>query len=177
MEGAGLAGLSCRAIRIPAHAEPHQEHAMPKLKPKSKSRSRSKLKIKAGARPAKRGRSGATAPATPVRIARVAKGKRPQYFSDPATDKLLSMTLTLMEELSVTRDRLDTVERLLTRQRVLARGAIDSFVPVAAVAVERAARRNAYVDRMLRSAQAELEEMTRKDMPKSEDDVVAAVSG
>lgn len=148
---------------------------MPTLK--SKSKSRSKLKVRTDARTARRGRPVAPVPAAPVRIARVAKGKRPQYFSDPATDKLLSMTLTLMEELSVTRDRLDTVERLLTHQRVLARGAIDSFVPVAAVAAERAARRSAYVDRMLRSAQAELEEMTRKDMPKSEDDVVAAVSG
>ena len=36
-----------------------------------------------------------------VRLPRIAKGKKPQYFSDPATDKLLWMTLTLMEELSL----------------------------------------------------------------------------
>ncbi len=116
------------------------------------------------------------AEAPSVRIARVAKGKRPQYFSDPAIDKLLSMTLTLMEELSVTRDRLDTVERLLSSRKLLARGRIDGFVPDAAASTERGARRTAFVERVLRAAQAELEEVSRRDNPKSEDEVVAAVA-
>ena len=48
-----------------------------------------------------------------IKLPRTAKGKKPQYFADPTVDKLLSMVLTLMGELSVTRDRLDTVERLI----------------------------------------------------------------
>ena len=109
------------------------------------------------------------------RIARVAKGKKPQYFSDPAIDKLLWMTITLMEELSVTRDRLDTVERLLDRKRVLPRQAIERFAPDAKSAAERAARRAAYVDRVLRALQAELEEITGTDMPLTAEEVVAVV--
>ena len=95
-------------------------------------------------------------PSPPPRIARVAKGKKPQYFSDPAIDKLLWMTITLMEELSVTRDRLDTVERLLDRKRVLPRQAIERYTPDGKTAAERAARRAAYVDRVLRALQAEI---------------------
>lgn len=123
------------------------------------------------------GRAAVPAAATnKPRIARVAKGKRPQYFSDPAIDKLLSMTVSLMEELSVTRDRLDAVERLLERKRTLRRGEIESFVPDIAAAAERDSRRAAFIDRVMRVVQAELEEMSREDMPRSSDEVVAAVA-
>ena len=127
---------------------------------------------------AARGRSPAVAPAgdaAPIRIARIAKGRKPQYFSDPATDKLLWMTLTLMEELSVTRDRLDAVENLLEQRRVLKVSDVDAFQPRGAAAERRQRRRADYVDRMLRAAQAELEELTGRDMPKSEAEAVAAV--
>lgn len=115
------------------------------------------------------------AAAPPPRVARIAKGKKPQYFSDPAIDKLLWMTLTLMEELSVTRDRLDTVERLLEASRVLKQRDVEGYRPGSAAAAQRAARRAAYVDRVMRAAQSELEELTARGMPKSEAEVIAAV--
>lgn len=114
--------------------------------------------------------------AAPVRIARVAKGKKPQYFSDPAIDKLLWMTMTLMEELSVTRDRLDTVERILAGKRVLKAAEIEGFVPTEAAAGERNLRRAAFVDRMMRAVHAELDEVTARGAPGGDDDAVAAVS-
>ncbi|MBM4191850.1 MAG: hypothetical protein FJ196_02110 [Gammaproteobacteria bacterium] len=94
-------------------------------------------------------------------MARVAKGKRPQYFNDPATDKLLSMTLTLMEELSVTRERLDALERLLASNQVIARSELEAWKPDADAATERSAARTAYVERMMRAMHAELEEISR----------------
>lgn len=115
-------------------------------------------------------------PTAAVRIARVAKGKKPQYFSDPAIDKLLWMTVSLMEELSVTRDRLDTLERLLDRRKLLRTTAIEAFVPDGKAAQERDARRAAYVERVMRAVQAELEEITGDGKPRAEDDAVAAVS-
>ena len=121
------------------------------------------------------GKFASAAPKAPARVARVAKGKKPQYFSDPAIDKLLWMTLTMMEELSVTRDRLDAIERLLDRKRVLKRADIDAFKPRDAEAAERAARRSAYVDRMMRAVHAELEEIAGRGLPASEDDAVSAV--
>jgi hypothetical protein len=119
---------------------------------------------------------GTAAPGERVRIARVAKGRRPQYFSDPAIDKLLWITMTLAGELSVTRDRLDAVERLLERRRVLKVADVDAYEPTPEAEAAREARRQDYLDRVLRAVQAELEEVTGRDMPKSQDEVVAAVA-
>jgi hypothetical protein len=110
-----------------------------------------------------------------LRLARVAKGRKPRYFADPATDKLLWMTLTLMEELSVTRDRLDVVERLLDRKRLVSHREVDGWVGDAKAATARAARRAAFVERMMRAAEAELAEATGRGMPVSESEVIAAV--
>jgi hypothetical protein len=124
----------------------------------------------------------AAAPAAPaaangrVRIARVAKGRKPQYFADPAIDKLLWITMTLASELSVTRDRLDAVERLLERKRVLKVADVDAYEPSPEAEAAREVRRQDYLDRVLRAVQAELEEVTGRDMPKSQDEVIAAVS-
>ena len=109
------------------------------------------------------------------RIARVAKGKKPQYFSDPAIDKLLWMTVTLMEELSVTRDRLDTVERLLAKKSVLKASEVDAWRPDPKSALQRDTRRKAFVDRMMRSVHAELDEVMRSTHRGAEDDPIAAV--
>lgn len=123
--------------------------------------------------PNKRKAAGA---ATRPRLARVAKGKKPQYFADPATDKLLWMTLTLMAELSVTRDRLDTMERLLDKKRLVKRKDIEGFEPSAEATAERSEQRSAYIDRMMRAMHAELEEVTGKDNPRSQEEVIAAVA-
>ncbi len=119
-------------------------------------------------------KTGPTAP--PPRIARVAKGRRPQYFSDPAIDKLLWITVTLMEELSVTRERLDTVERLLDRKRVVARRDIENFNGSPAEEAERTVERNAYVDRVMRVLQTEIEEMGGRTGAQFEEEAVAAVA-
>lgn len=143
-----------------------------------KAQAKSATTKRASQKPVPKGRARASAPsaaAVSVRLPRIAKGKKPQYFSDPAIDKLLWMTLTLMEELSVTRDRLDTVERLLAKRRVLTTQDIDHWQPDELAASERAARRSAYVDRMMRTVHRELEELTRADMPASEADVISAV--
>ena len=139
------------------------------MPPKKKARP-----VKKKASPIRR-QSGAAPGSNAVRLARVARGKKPQYFSDPAIDKLLWMTLTLMEELSVTRDRLDTVERLLAAKRVVKRSEVEGWTPDATDAAERASARSAYVDRMMRAMHAELEEIAGRDMPRSEADVIAAV--
>lgn len=138
--------------------------AKKKARPQRSQRPRKKRPAKPSAAP----------PAAPtVRLPRIAKGKRPQYFSDPATDKLLWMTMTLMEELSVARDRIDTLERVLARRRVLSVKDIEEFVPDAQAAAERAARRAAYVERMMRAVHAELEEITTKGDPTN--DAIRAV--
>lgn len=129
-------------------------------------------KSRAPAAPPKR--AGARkAAAAPVRIARVAKGKKPQYFADPATDKLLWISISLMQELSVTRDRLDSIERLLDNRKVLSIGDIEKFKPTGAAAAQRNASRATYIERVLRAVQADLEGVAATA---NADDPVAAVT-
>jgi len=90
-------------------------------------------------------------------IKRVAKGKRPLYFADPATDKLMAMLLTLVAELSVTRERLDTLERLLQKQGVINRENIESFAPDPDTEQERATARAKYIERVMRVVSMELQ--------------------
>ena len=110
------------------------------------------------------------------RIARTAKGKKPQYFSDPAIDKLLSMVLTLAEELSVTRERLDALERIIEDEGLLSRDKIDTFTPSPSAAEQRAIERERFIERVLHTVQMQLEEATGDDMPTSEDDILRHLS-
>ena len=110
------------------------------------------------------------------RIARTAKGKKPQYFSDPAIDKLLSIVLSLAGELSVTRERLDAMERLLEKEGVLRRSDLDGFQPGPQETLERSEERAAYLERVLRAVQMELEEAVGEDMPRSEEDIIKHLS-
>ena len=98
----------------------------------------------------------------PVKLPRIAKGRRPRYFADPATDKLLDMVVNLMAELSVTRDRLDTVERLLDAHGILAAAEIETFKPSPEAETERQRRRTRLVQRTLRPVERELEETAPK---------------
>ena len=93
------------------------------------------------------------------RIARVAKGKRPPYFSDPAVDKLHAIVMSLAEELSVVRDRLNAAERLLEQKGVLSQAEVDRFVPDEAAEEDRGRSREAYIRRVMRVVEMELDEI------------------
>jgi len=104
-----------------------------------------------------------------IKLPRTAKGKKPQYFSDPTIDKLLSMVLTLMGELSVTRDRLDTVERLIEANKLFKQDEIDSYDIPEDVNLIRSERRSAYIARVLKCVQDELEMLQQKGDGKNVD--------
>lgn len=87
------------------------------------------------------------------------KGKRPYFFKDPAVERVLAMLMAVTQELAVTRERLDTVERLLEQQGVLKSADIDAYAPDPAAATERAEWSRAYVARVLRIVQQEMEAM------------------
>ncbi|MEO1246814.1 MAG: hypothetical protein AAFX56_14125 [Pseudomonadota bacterium] len=91
------------------------------------------------------------------RVRRVAKGKRPQYFHDPATDKLMAIVVSLLGELSVTRDRLDALERLLESEGRLSRGRLDALAFDDAALAERDRQRQDYIRRVMRIVTMELQ--------------------
>ncbi len=118
--------------------------------------------------------AGAEAPS--ITMARTAKGKRPKYFSDPAIDKLLNIVFAMAAELSVARDRIDTLERLLDEAGVLDRGRVNAYRPDPAADAERQAARMEMIERLLRILRKDLEETTGRDMPETQDDIWRAVS-
>jgi hypothetical protein len=70
-----------------------------------------------------------TAPARPIALLRNAKGKRPEFFEDPAIDQLFAIVTALAAEASVAFDRIDTLERLLEQQGTLPSGAVEAYRP------------------------------------------------
>ncbi|HPF26031.1 MAG: hypothetical protein R3F58_07545 [Steroidobacteraceae bacterium] len=78
------------------------------------------------------------------------KGHRPYFFDDPAIDQLHTALLAVTQELSVARERIDTLERLLEQSGHLRRAAIETFQPDASAEAERTVQRAALVDRVLK---------------------------
>ncbi|NBC36007.1 hypothetical protein GTZ99_05490 [Novosphingobium sp. FSY-8] len=94
-----------------------------------------------------------------------AKGGRPVFFDEPAVDRLTSMCMALAAELSATRDRLDTVERLLAQSGSLNIGQIEAYTPDYQAGVERGESTRAYIARVMRGFQQEVEAMEYPDPP------------
>ncbi|MEQ8734501.1 MAG: hypothetical protein RIC29_06235 [Rhodospirillaceae bacterium] len=85
------------------------------------------------------------------------KGKRPYFFDDPAVERVLSITMAVATELAVTRERLDTVERLLEDGVPVTKANIDSYRPDDDASRERQQWHADYIARILRIIHQELE--------------------
>ena len=88
---------------------------------------------------------------------RKARGKRPQFFKLEESERLMGILMAVVGELAVTRERLDTLERLLERNNILDRAAIEDFHPDADEARERGLKQQEYIARVLRILQQERE--------------------
>jgi hypothetical protein len=109
------------------------------------------------------------------RVPHTPKGQHPQYFRDPATDKLLSMVLSLTGELAVTRDRVDTLERLLEKHGVFPQSEVQGYRAEGQVKEERDARRSEYLDRVMRTLQNDVDEMRLRENPASPEETFKIV--
>jgi hypothetical protein len=85
-----------------------------------------------------------------VQLPRTTQGKRSQFFDDPSLDQMMTFLLELTAEVSVLRERLDTVERLLDRHGSVTRAQIEGYVAESTAEAERAAAREALIKRVLR---------------------------
>ncbi len=94
-----------------------------------------------------------------------AKGQRPAFFDDPALDRLYSVVFALAGEVSALRERQDTVERLLEQNGTISRDDIEGYEPDRTAGEERALATRAYVARIMRGFQQELEAMEANDPP------------
>ncbi|MCJ1959937.1 MULTISPECIES: hypothetical protein [Novosphingobium] len=94
-----------------------------------------------------------------------AKGGRPAFFDEMALDRLYSLTLSLTAELAATRERLDTVERLLELEGSIDRTKIERYEPDRKAGEERGIAMRAYIARVMRGFQQEVEAMEETDPP------------
>lgn len=97
-----------------------------------------------------------------------AKGRRPAYFDDPAQDRTLSILLAVAGEVSVLKERLDTVERLLDTKGTISRGDIEAYIPDGDAAYERGVMTKEYVARIMRGVQQDMEALANLE-PSVED--------
>lgn len=91
-----------------------------------------------------------------------AQGRRPQFLNTKTEEHLMSMTMALMQELAVTRERLDTLERLLEKKGAISVADIQSYRPDADAEVERQNAQRRLISTVMRSMEQEkhaLEEM------------------
>lgn len=91
------------------------------------------------------------------------KGKRPYFFDDSTVERVLAITMAVAQELAVTRERLDTIERLLEEGGAIKRADIDAYTPDPAAANERAEWLRAYIARVLRIVQQEMEALAKPE--------------
>ena len=94
-----------------------------------------------------------------------AKGKRPEYFDEPALDRLYSVVFAMAAEVSALRERQDTVERLLDAKGTISREDIETYVPDRQAGEERGLATRAYISRIMRGFQQEVEAMEAQDPP------------
>ena len=85
----------------------------------------------------------------PVKINRVAKGKRPVFMpAEPIAERTLAVVSALVTELAVMRERIDTLERLADSKGLVRTAEIEDFAPDSRVLAERERWRQAYMDRV-----------------------------
>lgn len=85
------------------------------------------------------------------------RGARPWFHDDPAVERVLAITMALAGEVAVLRERLDTVERLLTGRGCFDRAEIETYTPDGPAEIERQRWHAEYVARILRVVQQEME--------------------
>ena len=91
------------------------------------------------------------------------KGKRPDYFKDTMAENHFSITLSLVAELAVARERIDSLERVLMSKGILGEDDIESFIPDENAAQARQLAQVEYSARIFRSMQQHLEGLKADD--------------
>ena len=96
-------------------------------------------------------------------LERNARGKRPQFYAAPGLDEAMSMIMVLANELSVVRDRLDTVEKVAAAKGVMLDAEIEAFEPDQATLEARELRRQDFLARLFYLARKQAAELQTDD--------------
>lgn len=91
------------------------------------------------------------------------KGKRPAYFKDTMAENHFSITMSVVAELAVARERIDSLERILISKGLLSKDEIERFIPDEQAAQDRQLAQVEYSTRIFRSMQQHLENLETDD--------------
>jgi hypothetical protein len=102
-------------------------------------------------------------------IVRLATPRRPIPGEDPEVARLSAMVLALLGELTITRERLDTVERLLESANLLRQADVEAFEPQGRAIAEREQLRKRQIGKVMRPLRLDLEKTVSKMQQKTAD--------
>ena len=91
------------------------------------------------------------------------KGKRPAYFKDTMAENHFSITMSVVAELAVARERIDSLERVLISKGLLSQADVENFIPDQQAAEARQLSQVEYSTRIFRSMQQHLESLQTDD--------------
>jgi hypothetical protein len=94
-----------------------------------------------------------------------AKGRRPEYLDSPHEERMLSMLMAVIGEVSVLRERLDTVERLLEAKGSINRADIEGYQPDLETGKDRNRIIREYIARVMRGVQQDMEALAELEPP------------
>lgn len=100
------------------------------------------------------------------KLERNARGKRPQFYETPGMDEAMSMIIVLANELSVVRDRLDTVEKVAAAKGIMLDEEIEAYRPDDATLEARELRRQDFLSRLFYLAKKQAAELQTGDSAK-----------
>ncbi|HPF27331.1 MAG TPA: hypothetical protein P5528_08335 [Steroidobacteraceae bacterium] len=106
-----------------------------------------KTSDKARSKPGQRAKSPRTT-AADFKLPRRAKGKRAQFYDDPAIDELMAIVISITAELSVAFERITTLERILARRGQIELDEVEDYEPDDEESAERAMQREALIARV-----------------------------
>lgn len=107
-----------------------------------------------------------------VRVPQTAKGYRPKFFDDPANDRIIAMMMSLVTEMWVMRERLDSVEAIAAQKGLFLEEELERFEPDPERAEERERMRQEFLDRVFYIFKEEAEDAERGDTPEAYEEAV-----
>ncbi len=99
-------------------------------------------------------------------IVRVATPRRAIPGEDPEVSRLAAMVLALLGELTVTRERVDTLERLLEAGNVLSQAAVEAYEPDTRATEARDRLRRSQIAKVMRPFRLDVEKAVRNTQHK-----------
>lgn len=107
-----------------------------------------------------------------ARVRKSARGYRPRFFQDPINDKLLSMILSMANEMWVMRERLDTLEAVAEGKDLISQREIDEFEASPERDEKREEMRQEFFDRIFYLMLEEAESVKRNASKEAYDQVI-----